>query len=885
MQQPLKILISKLDNTCKTSLEQAVNLCMQYTHYNVELEHWLLTLIRNHNNAFTQMLHLAQCNVARIEQDILSSLERLKKGNDQNPALSQRIIDLIHEAWLLSSLQYDGEQIHSGMLLSALAQSHTLSQLLQAISNEFEKLQSADMNTLMQKALNMQTHSSADTSDESGSHTNKANTKTPALDQYTTNLNEQAKSGKIDEAIGRENEIRQVIDILARRRQNNAILTGEPGVGKTAIVEGFALRIVKGDVPDSLKEVVIHSLDLGLLQAGASVKGEFENRLKQLITDIKNAPYPIILFIDEAHTLIGAGGQSGQNDAANLLKPALARGELRSIAATTWAEYKQYFEKDAALTRRFQVVNVDEPNIPTAINMLRSLTPNLEQHHKIAILDEAVTLATTLSERYITARQLPDKSISVLDTACARVASKQTTTPAQLEANQKHLQQLNLELARLEQESLSQSQLDHRDRIKALKSDSQKLEKLNQQIDQQWQSEKKLVNQIIEFTQKLSNPKITPAKQKSLQKSLKATQAKLSKIQSETPFVQAAVDGHAVAEVIADWTGIPVGKMMKDQGQTVMQLDQTLAQNIIGQDHAITTISESIKTSAAKLSDPDKPIGVFLFVGPSGVGKTETANLLAENLFGSRDKMTVINMSEFKEEHKISMLAGSPPGYVGYGEGGVLTEAVRRKPYSLILLDEMEKAHPGLQDVFYQVFDKGIMKDGQGRDINFKNTLIIMTSNACSESITKLCENPEIQANPDLILDQIESELMRTFKPAFLGRIKIVPYLSLAPEILHKIIGLKLAKVVNRIKTQYNVDLKIDAKVIQHIQSLCQHHSIGARQIDNIINHMILPELSSLLLDTVLNDIKINQIMINMSKDKQFHFKARQLKKSHQSTL
>ncbi len=859
-ENPLKTLISKLSPESHKSLEKAAHICMTRGHYNLELEHWMLALLEDETSTFSKMLHHAHCNIDHIIKDINDALEELKTGNDRTPPISNRVVDLIQESWLVASLDFHGEAIHSGILLCTLIQKQTLNQLCLAISKEFAKIQPDAVRKLMAQALS-EKKSEGEPEATQDKPAGKSS-KTPALDQYTNNLNEQAKHGKIDAAIGREDEIRQVIDILSRRRQNNAILTGEPGVGKTAIVEGLALKIVHGDVPELLKNVIIHTLDMGLLQAGASVKGEFENRLKNLIKEVKSSPHPIILFIDEAHTMIGAGGGAGQNDAANLLKPALARGELRSIAATTWAEYKLYFEKDAALTRRFQVVKVEEPNLENAARMLRSLVPGLEKHHGVKVLDEAVQQATTLSNRYIMGRQLPDKSISVLDTACSRVSSKLTTTPAEVEQLDKLLVQLKTELERLEAEQ--KRGITHEARIKELHGIIAEKQERMTVLNTQWEQEKPLVTEILALSIEIADAKAK--EEKTVRQKLDVAMAKLAKIQGDHPLIQPYVDGNAVADVIGDWTGIPVGKMMKNELAQLSKLDKTLKRRVVGQDYGLEQIADTIKISSAKLSDPNKPIGVFLLVGPSGVGKTETALTLAEEIFGSEDKITVINMSEFKEEHKISTLAGSPPGYVGYGEGGVLTEAVRRKPYSLILLDEMEKAHPGLQDVFYQVFDKGILKDGQGRDINFKNTLIVMTANTCSDLITQLCADPELMPEPAALLDAIQDELAKTFKPAFLGRVRVIPYLPLSETVLRQVIQLKLKRIQNRVKAQHKVELTYDEAVESEILTMCQQQSIGARQIDNILSNKVLPELSRVFLDGLADQAFVTGIHLSVNK-------------------
>ena len=691
------------------------------------------------------------------------------------------------------------------------------------------------------------------------------------LDQFCTDLTAQAQAGKIDPILGRDAEIRQMVDILTRRRQNNPILTGEPGVGKTAVVEGLALRIAAGDVPDALKGVKLMSLDLGLLQAGAGVKGEFENRLKGVIDTVKASPTPIVMFIDEAHTLIGAGGQAGQNDAANLLKPALARGELRCVAATTWAEYKKYFEKDAALTRRFQVVKVDEPSEPLAAAMLRGLVATLEKHHGVRILDEAVEDAVKLSARFIPSRQLPDKGVSLLDTACARVAMSQAAVPAPVEDRTRRIALITTELAALGRESATGT--DHAKRHAALVADQAQAQSELETLTAQWNQEKELVASIrdLRLRAEAASVNLLPGGEaaaaeelQALQRELASTLSSLRALQGEEPLVHPVVDGQAVAEVVATWTGIPVGRMVSDEIKTVLALQDKLMERVVGQDHALDAIAQAIRTSRAGLTDPRKPIGVFMMAGTSGVGKTETALAVAELLYGGEQNLTVINMSEFKEEHKVSLLMGSPPGYVGYGEGGVLTEAVRRRPYSVVLLDEMEKAHPGVQDVFYQVFDKGQMKDGEGRDIDFRNCVIIMTSNAGTDTIAKLCSDPDLVPEPEQLRDALQPDLLKVFKPAFLGRCNVVIYYPLRDEILKKICLLKLRSIGKRVLETYGTPFTFDDAVPDAIVARCKEVESGARNIDNILSRSLLPELSAQLLARLASGSTVSQVQVGL---------------------
>jgi type VI secretion system protein VasG len=702
-------------------------------------------------------------------------------------------------------------------------------------------------------------------------------TKTPALDKYTVNLTERAKKGEIDPVLGRDEEIRQCIDILTRRRQNNPIMTGEAGVGKTAVVEGFALRIAEGDVPDPLKGVALRTLDLGLLQAGASVKGEFENRLKSVIEEVRGSVTPIILFIDEAHTMIGAGGKEGQGDAANLLKPALARGELRTIAATTWAEYKKYFERDPALTRRFQVVKVEEPSEEKAIDMMRGISESLQSHHKVRILDEAIIASVQLSHRYIPGRQLPDKSVSLLDTACARVALSQSATPGAIEDATRRIQRADVTIAKLEREAAATG--EHTERLEDLYAEKKTAEDLLASLKEQYGQESELISQIRECRDQIDHDflgkeddKLAPEALEELKTKLKALTAELSGIQGEAPLMQANVDEQAIAEVIANWTGIPVGKMVSDQIVAVQTLADKLGKRVIGQPHALEAVAQVIRTSRAGLTDPRKPVGVFLFCGTSGVGKTETALALADQLYGGEQNITTINMSEFKEEHKVSMLLGSPPGYVGYGEGGILTEAARRKPYSVILLDEMEKAHPGVQDIFYNLFDKGTIKDGEGRDIDFKNTVIIMTSNAGEDAIRAIFEQVEEKPEPDVLLDNIRPYLLQHFKSAFMGRANTIAFYPLDDENMMQIAAINLRKIEKRIVENYGAEFSYDEDVLINIVARCQESDTGARNIETILNRTLLPSLAAECLNRMANDEEITKVHIGATEEGDFTY-------------
>ena len=741
--------------------------------------------------------------------------------------------------------------------------------------------------------------------------------KTKALDQYTEDLTAKARAGKIDPVLGRDFEIRQIIDILTRRRQNNPILTGEAGVGKTAVVEGFALRIAEGDVPDPLKNVALRSLDLGLLQAGAGIKGEFENRLKSVIDEVKSSPQPIIMFIDEAHTMIGAGGAAGQNDAANLLKPALARGELRTIAATTWAEYKKYFEKDAALARRFQVVKVDEPDELKAIAMMRGIADKMEGHHNVRILDEAIVECVKLSHRYITGRQLPDKSVSVLDTACAKVAIGQGSIPAPIDDAKRRIQFLDSEINSLEREQVTGA--GHDERLDQLKKERAAVEEELAKFNEQFEKEKVLVEQIKNVRTKLEMSRLdgkladavsgsngnghgetaaaaaaagatgeaeaapvgdepgaatatAPADLEAAKAELKRLTEELKALQGENPLIQPVVNGQSVAEIISGWTGIPIGKMVADEINAVLELHKTLGERVLGQDHALEAIAQRIRTSRAGLTDPKRPIGVFMLVGTSGVGKTETALALAESLYGGERNLISINMSEYQEAHTVSSLKGSPPGYVGYGEGGVLTEAVRRKPYSVVLLDEVEKAHPDVMELFFQVFDKGVLEDGEGREIDFKNCIILLTSNIGTDTIMKLCADPETKPEPEGIIEAIKPELNKAFKPALLGRMVTVPFYPISDDILRLIIKLQLGKIKNRIMDNHGAQFSYDDSVIDTVAKRCTDVDSGARNVYNILTGSMLPDMSGEVLSRMAAGDSISRIHVGVDGNENFSY-------------
>lgn len=859
----LKILINKLSDHARLCLEKSANTCIHQQNYEIEIEHFFLELL-SHNQLNDVQLLFKNYKLSKeaLLDDLNESLFQLNKGNSRTPIFATSIIRLLEQAWLLASAEKE-PIIRSGHLLVTLLTASDLYQIAMRSSSIFELI---PIDTMKHQFLDLCQESIENVSaqlitSQPVAHRNAETTakKTPALDQYTINLTQKAIQGKIDPVIGREFEIRLMLDILMRRRQNNPILTGEPGVGKTAVVEGLALKIAQQQVPDALKNVQLHVLDMGLLQAGASVKGEFENRLKQVIQEVQSAAYPIILFIDEAHTLIGAGGQAGQNDAANLLKPALARGELRTIAATTWAEYKQYFEKDAALSRRFQVVKVEEPTEAVAIDMLRGMIPVMAQHFNLQIDDEAIIAAVHASHRYISGRQLPDKAISVLDTAAARVALTQNAQPAQLDQLQAQLHNLELEHKLLTQEN--QNLPIHHTRLNELSVKTAAIKQSIQCLEHQWQHELHIVQQIREFQAKDQD-------EKSSQK-IAVLRAELVEVQQKNPLVFERVNAYIIHEIISDWTGIPVGRMVNDEIRQVLELENRLAQRVMGQDYALQQLVQGIKTSKAKLEDPNKPQGVFLLVGPSGVGKTETALALANELYGGESHLITINMSEYQEAHTVSSLKGAPPGYVGYGQGGVLTEAVRRNPYSVVLLDEIEKAHRDVQELFYQVFDKGMLEDGEGRLIDFKNTTILLTSNVGSSAIMQACLNhpPENWPSAKELIEQLKPSLYQQFKPAFLGRMQIVPYFPLHDDLLLKIIEHKLGKIIQRIQTQYQTEVTYSDDLLELILSRCTEVDSGARNVDHILNASVLPALATEILMALSEEKVPEKIQIKVEND------------------
>ncbi len=892
MATPLKTLIGKLNQTCRQAAERAASLCMAQGHYEVDLEHLFLALLEKPASDFSIVARRSGIEASVLEADLNAEIRGFKNGNTRTPVFSPHLPRLFEHAWLIASLDTQTTRIRSGHLLLALLTEPDLAALARRGSRLFESFRLEELKhdfaalTAGSEEAGQSVALGDDAAQGEAAAPAAALSKTPALDQYTTNLTERAREGKIDPVIGRDAEIRQMIDILTRRRQNNPILTGEAGVGKTAVVEGLALRIVAGDVPPALAGVALRTLDMGLLQAGASVKGEFENRLKSVIDEVKQSPTPIILFIDEAHTMIGAGGQAGQNDAANLLKPALARGELRTIAATTWSEYKKYFEKDAALARRFQVVKVEEPSETLAASMLRGMAPLMEQHFGVRILDEAIVVAARLSHRYISGRQLPDKAVGVLDTACARVALGRSATPALIDDARHRLARQETERAALRHEAATGAAQSAR--LRELDEEMAATRQQLAEAEARLAQESELVRQIHALREELEAAGQEPdaeagakrrggkaAEPTPAQAQLAELQQQLRALQGEAPLVPAYVDAQVIAEIVSAWTGIPLGRMVNDEIRTVLELQPLLAERVIGQDHALHAIAQRVRTARAGLEDPNKPKGVFLFVGPSGVGKTETALAVADILYGGERKLVTINMSEYQEAHSVSGLKGSPPGYVGYGEGGVLTEAVRRQPYSVVLLDEIEKAHPDVLELFFQVFDKGVMDDAEGREIDFRNTLIILTSNVGSSAIMQACLNKsaEERPDPDAMQELLAPQLYKAFKPAFLGRMKTIAYYPVDDDALARIIGLKLARIAERVQANHRAVFDWDEALVEAVLARCTEVDTGARNVDHILNGTLLPQIAEQVLGRMAQGEAIARIRVTAGKNGDFRYR------------
>lgn len=870
-------LFGKLNSIAYKAIEAATVFCKLRGNPYVELAHWFHQLLQLQDSDLHRIIRQFNLDPARLAQGLTEALDRLPRGSTSITDLSSQVEESVERGWVYGSLMFGESQVRSGYLLIGILKTPSLRHALSGLSVEFDKIKVETLTERFAEYVDGSAETDLSATDgfnaatpgeTSGAIAPSALGKQEALKRFTVDMTEQARTGKLDPIVGRDDEIRQLVDILMRRRQNNPMLTGEAGVGKTAVVEGFALRIVAGDVPPALKDVELRSLDVGLLQAGASMKGEFEQRLRQVIEDVQASPKPIILFIDEAHTLVGAGGSAGTGDAANLLKPALARGTLRTVAATTWAEYKKHIEKDPALTRRFQVVQVEEPSERKALLMMRGVASAMEKHHQVQILDEALEAAVKLSHRYIPARQLPDKSVSLLDTACARVAISLHAVPAEVDDSRRRIEALQTELAIIIREHAIGIDTGTR---QASVSDAlaQERERLAD-VEQRWSEERVLVDELLMLRASLRESAGTvdaeapSVAHHELRTQLREVQRRLAALQGETPLILPTVDYQAVATVVADWTGIPVGRMARNEIETVLKLDQLMAKRIIGQDHALRMIAKRIQTSRAGLDNPNKPIGVFMLAGTSGVGKTETALALAEALYGGEQNIITINMSEFQEAHTVSTLKGAPPGYVGYGEGGVLTEAVRRKPYSVVLLDEVEKAHPDVHEIFFQVFDKGVMEDGEGRVIDFKNTLILLTTNAGTETIARLCQPGRNVPDPDEIAKALRQPLLEIFPPALLGRLVTIPYYPLSDEMLKAITRLQLDRIKKRVESTHKVSFEYDRAVVDLIVSRCTENESGGRMIDAILTNTLLPDMSREFLNRMLEGQALAGVLISV---------------------
>jgi type VI secretion system protein VasG len=889
MSLDLRSLIGKLNETSRRTLEGAAGLAVSRTHYDVELEHWLYKLMEEVDSDIPRIVRHFDITPERFLNQLDRGLEQMKSGNSRRPDLAETIEQITRDSWVWCSVNYNLAKVRSGGILLAALSDARLKRRLLVVAPELGQI---NLESLERELLDIVAGSKEDrevssisdaTQREPGTAAGGGGGQTPSLDRYTRDLTAEAREGRMDPVLAREPEVRQIVDILGRRRQNNPIMTGEAGVGKTAVVEGFAQKIVAGDVPEHLQAVSLRELDMGLLQAGAGVKGEFENRLKQVIEEVRNSATPIVLFIDEIHSMVGAGGAEGQNDAANLLKPALARGELRTIGATTWSEYKKYFEKDPALTRRFQVVKVDEPSEEMAIRMMRGVAAKFEEHHGVQIKDEALVESVRLSHRYIPARQLPDKSVSVLDTACAKVATGQAATPAAIEDRRARRNALETERANLDREQTAGE--DHGERSAEIEAELLTLETEISDLESRWEREKDLVSKIHETRSRLvgtqeeqaegeENPAPPNAGQEgeAIKAELDGLKAELAKSQEEEPLVLVDVDGQAIAEVISSSTGIPVGKMVSDEILGVLNLADTLKERVIGQDHGLQAIAKRIHTARASLDNPSKPVGVFLLLGPSGVGKTETALALAESMFGGEQNTISINMSEYQESHTVSSLKGSPPGYVGYGEGGVLTEAVRRRPYSVVLLDEVEKAHPDVMELFFQVFDKGLLEDGEGREIDFKNTVIILTSNVGSDTLMKLCADPDLAPEPEGLLEAVRSQLLDAFPAALLGRLVQIPYYPVSGDVLRRIIALKISHIVKRVKANHGADLIYGEDLVGAVLQRCTESESGARAVDNILTNAMLPQMAAEVLSRMAAGTSFSKIEVGLEDSGAFSF-------------
>ena len=901
-------LFGKLNSLGYKAIESATVFCKLRGNPYVEMAHWFHQILQLQDSDLHRIIKRFEINPSRLAKDLTEALDRLPRGSTSISDLSPHLEEAVERGWVFGTLLFGESQIRTGHLIVGILKTNSLKSVLLQISGEFGNIKLEQLTDEFAKIVAGSPEDSLSAKDgtslrpeaQAGAASDEmapaAMGKQEALAKFSTDLTEKAKSGQMDPIVGRDEEIRQIVDILMRRRQNNPILTGEAGVGKTAVVEAFAQRIASGDVPPPLKDVSLHVLDVGLLQAGASMKGEFENRLRQVIEEVQGSPKPIILFIDEAHTLIGAGGSAGTGDAANLLKPALARGTLRTIAATTWSEYKKYIEKDPALTRRFQVVKVEEPEEQKALIMMRALASNLEQHHRVQILDEALDAAVRLSHRYIPERQLPDKAVSLTDTACARVAISQHAVPPELEDCRRRIEAIQTEMEILAREVATG--LDHKKREAETKEKLEAENKRLGEIEKRWAKEKEMVDTILDIRAKLrklsdgtieqepTDKQQTETKEKSkdaaagaddkkekaaLLKELKSLQGRLDKLQGQTPLILPCVDAKAVSAVVAGWTGIPVGGMVKNEIEAVLNLADRLRERVIGQDHALEAIAKRIKTSRAGIENPNRPIGVMFLVGPSGVGKTESAIALAEALYGGESNLITINMSEFQEAHTVSTLKGSPPGYVGYGEGGILTEAVRRRPYSIVLLDEVEKAHKDVHEIFFQVFDKGMMEDAEGRLIDFKNAIILLTSNVGTDLIMDMCKDPSLMPEPEGICKALRTPLLKVFPPALLGRLVVVPYYPISDETMQLITRLQLKRIGRRVRDNHKIPFTYDDEVIKLITARCTEVESGARMVDAILTHTLLPEISEELLKRLMEGKTAKRVHIG-TKDSEFTY-------------
>ena len=883
----LEAVTGKLNRVGYDTFLQALRQAKGAGNRNVELAHWLLQILQGSSNDLTLTADHYKLDRARLLMDLGGVVEGFRKNETEMPGIANHIVDILDRGWHYATLFFGETQIRTGHLLVAALKSNDLRRALSSLSKEFAKVPVEELAAgygkiwegSQEENLRPMDGSGLRAAGTPGAEAAEGPKGTTALDRFSQDLTAKARGGGMDPILGRDDEIRQVIDVLMRRRQNNPILTGEAGVGKTAIAEGFAQRVAAGDVPPPLRGVKVCALDIGLMQAGASMKGEFEQRLRSVIDEVQSSPVPVILFIDEAHTLIGAGGQAGTGDAANLLKPALARGTLRTIAATTWSEYRQYFEKDPALTRRFQPVQVDEPDVLRCCTMLRGLIGPMEKHHKVRISDAAIVAAVTLSHRYIPARQLPDKAVSLLDTACARVAISQSATPAAIEDARVAISSLEQEKAALTSDA--DLGTDSAKRLGEIESEiATKQEKLAA-LEAAWASELAIVEEIKALRTKLgekapggeakageaqpeASAEAAAADPKASRAALNAKFAALSEIDPANRMIYAHVDEQSVASVVSDWTGIPVGRMVKDEIETVLNLAETLNRRVVGQGHGIGMIAKRIETTRARLDNPNKPIGVFMLCGPSGVGKTETALALAEALYGGEQNVITINMSEFQEAHTVSTLKGAPPGYVGYGEGGRLTEAVRRKPYSVVLLDEVEKAHPDVHELFFQVFDKGQMEDGTGRRIDFKNTLIILTSNVGTDEIMSMSANGAAKPDPEAMAVSLRPALLKVFPPALIGRLVTIPYYPLSSDMLAGIVRLQLGRIGKRLAENHKAAFTYDDAVVEHIVGQCNDPDSGGRMIDNIITNSMLPALSRAILNLQLEKKPLTEAKVSV---------------------